>query len=119
MMSSAYLVACLAAAIPTAVRFLARSAVRFGKALAAAMHESRKRQAERELARWRDLVADADTCGEIERTRALEASAQDAADRRDDLLAFGQAIPFQSAAHIHHASRIGGRTSQATWRGAQ
>jgi hypothetical protein len=118
MITSAYFVACLAAAIPAAIRFVARGAQRFGKALLAAMHESRKRQAAHELARYRDLIADADTFGEIERTRALEAGTRDAADRRDDLLAFGQAIPFQAAAR-DAAPRIGARASGATWRGAQ
>jgi hypothetical protein len=115
MVMSAYFIACLAAFIPAAVRFAAQGVRRFGKALFAAMHESRHRQAAHELARYRDLIADANSFSKIEQTPA--AGTQDAADRRNDLLAFGQAIPFQSAARIHHAPRIGGRSSGATWRG--
>lgn len=113
--TSAFLLATLGAAIPSVIRRCASASRKFGRALLAALDASRVREAERYLARYHDLIADPDTVAQIEPSPVREASAPDAADRRDELLAAGQCIPFQSAARPHHAPRIGGRT----WRGAQ
>jgi hypothetical protein len=115
MITSAYLIACLSAAIPIIIRVVAARLHKAGKALLAAMKASREREAMRVIARHRDLI-DANAVIIFEPDRAPEAGTQDAADRRDDLLAFGQAIPFQAAAQPH-APRLGGRALRATWRG--
>jgi hypothetical protein len=116
MITSAYLIACLSAAIPIIIRVVAARLHKAGKALFAAMKKSREREAMRVIARHRDLI-DANAVIIFESDRASpEAGTEDAADRRDDLLAFGQAIPFQAAAQPH-APRLGGRALRATWRG--
>ena len=112
MITSAYLFACLAAAVPMIIRTVAAGLHKCGKALLAAMRETRRREAARVIARHHDVI-DPDAVIIFEPDVTPEAA--DAADRRDELLAFGQAIPFQSAARIHHAPRVGGRF----WRGAQ
>lgn len=119
MMTSAFLLASFGAALPSIIRRCASALERFGRALLGAMHASRAREAARYLAQSRDLNADVNTVADVEPTPVREASAPDAADRRDELLAAGQCIPFQSVARPHHAPRIGGRTLGSRWRGAQ
>jgi hypothetical protein len=113
MITSAYLFACLAAAVPMIIRVAAACLHKFGKALLAGMKESREREATHVIARHRDLI-DPDAVIIFEPARTPEASAGQAADRHNDLLAFGQAIPFQSAVRISTP-----RITSRSWRGAQ
>ena len=117
MITSAYFVSAFGAAVPAIVRFTATNLRKFGKALLAAMQASREREAARVIARHRDLI-DPNTVIIFESARAPEAAARDAAERRDHLLAFGQAIPFQSTSRIV-VPQINGHVMGRTWRGAQ
>jgi hypothetical protein len=122
MITTAFLLATLGAAIPALVRRSASALASFGRALLAAMHASREREAARHLARYRDLIVDADAPDEIKETQVPEAGNRSAATRRDEVLAVRQAIPFQPTAR-EAAPRIGGGPSRSdwsgSWRGAQ
>src|SRR5262249_15378919 len=115
MITNAYFIAAFGAAVPGILRFAAASLRRFGKALLAAMQASREREAMRVIMQHRHLFDDGDAVVTIEPDRAP--SARDS-ESRDDLLAFGQAIPFQSAARIV-VPQINGHALGNTWRGAQ